>query len=426
MFKSINRKLLQTQDPIQIGIFRAGFGFFLLVESIYFYRVHLIQDYLLAPKFHFHYSFLAVPILPELILQTFLAMLMISSILIMIGLFYRPSILLFLSIFAYFMLCDTSFYNNHIYLIGIILFLLLFLPGDQRFSLKKGPQSKGQVWNLWLLRIQVLIVYFFGGVSKLNEDWLFRLEPVRTILNNNGIGGDFPAYLMAYGGTLFDLFIGILLLVPRLRWLGILGVLFFNLSNNYLFDDINIFPFLMIFSSILFFESRDLESLGFKSKVIEKGSSNQNPRFLPVIALFLAFQLIFPLRHFLIPGNADWTGEGVRFSWRMKLQSRNVQKMDYWIYDLDSKTIFPVDIDIHINDYQREQMAQYPQMMLQFAHYLGKQALEVHGFPNTMVKADILISMNKRQHQLVFNPDHDLLELEWSHWHNQWIIPLEK
>ena len=38
-----------------------------------------------------------------------------------------------------------------------------------------------------------------------------------------------------------------------------------------------------------------------------------------MLGVFLTMQLLVPLRHFLYPGNAGWTNEGCRFSWRMKL-----------------------------------------------------------------------------------------------------------
>lgn len=39
--------------------------------------------------------------------------------------------------------------------------------------------------------------------------------------------------------------------------------------------------------------------------------------YRPAIALFFALQLTLPLRHYLYPGDANWTMEGYRFAWRV-------------------------------------------------------------------------------------------------------------
>ncbi|MDF2697959.1 MAG: Vitamin K-dependent gamma-carboxylase, partial [Labilithrix sp.] len=44
-------------------------------------------------------------------------------------------------------------------------------------------------WVLWLVRFQIGLVYFYGGVGKLETDWLFRAMPLRIWLAANG---DFP------------------------------------------------------------------------------------------------------------------------------------------------------------------------------------------------------------------------------------------
>ena len=72
--------------------------------------------------------------------------------------------------------------------------------------------------------MQIFIVYFYGGIAKINPDWL-RGEPMRHWLQNSS---DFPvvgpflttelaAYLFSYGGLLFDLLIGFILLSSKTR-----------------------------------------------------------------------------------------------------------------------------------------------------------------------------------------------------------------
>src|SRR5207244_10057753 len=77
-------------------------------------------------------------------------------------------------------------------------------------------------WSLWLLRFQIGVVYFFGGLVKFSPDWL-RGEPMRFELAhsiNTPIVGRFlpeewAVYAVSYGGLLFDV-----LVVPLLIWRG--------------------------------------------------------------------------------------------------------------------------------------------------------------------------------------------------------------
>ena len=49
-------------------------------------------------------------------------------------------------------------------------------------------------------------------------------------------------------------------------------------------------------------------------------------------------QALIPLRHFLIPGNVNWTGEAERFSWRMKAATYEVGTMQVRIEDVGVDT----------------------------------------------------------------------------------------
>ena len=129
-------------------------------------------------------------------------------------------------------------------------------------------------------------------------------------------------------------------------------------------------------SLALFFE---LENFNFLSKFNKFKEKNAEMIKAPkpvvyLIGIYVIFQLAMPLRHYFIPGNVDWTGEGHRFAWRMKIQTRAINKCEFAIFDLDTKTIYPVKIDNHIHDIQKYFMVHYPKMILDFAHYLKKYA----------------------------------------------------
>ena len=111
----------------------------------------------------------------------------------MVGFFYRAAAVVFWLGYTYVFLIDKCWYLNHYYLIALLSFIAIFLPADRRLSVDawRKPAIRTNVapaWTLWLLRAQVGIPYFFGGVAKLNADWL-RGEPMRTWLANST---DFP------------------------------------------------------------------------------------------------------------------------------------------------------------------------------------------------------------------------------------------
>ena len=45
-----------------------------------------------------------------------------------------------------------------------------------------------------------------------------------------------------------------------------------------------------------------------------------------LLAVHLLIQLLLPFQHLLFPGNPEWTEEGHRGAWRMKLRDKDVLK----------------------------------------------------------------------------------------------------
>jgi hypothetical protein len=141
---------------------------------------------------------------------------------------------------------------------------MIFVPAHRAWSLdawrKPGLRSETvPAWALWLLRFQIAVPYVFGGIAKLNGDWL-QGEPLRAWL---AARTDFPvvgpwfevpavAWAMVYGGLLLDLFVVLFLLVRPTRPFGYLLAVAFHLMNARLFS-IGIFPWLMIAATLLFF-----------------------------------------------------------------------------------------------------------------------------------------------------------------------------
>ena len=182
---------------------------------------------------------------------------------------------------------------------------------------------------------QISIVYSYGGLAKLNSDWL-QGEPMRIWL---GPRTDFPifgplfgeewvVYLFCYGGLLFDLFVVPLLLWRKTRLYAIGAAALFHMMNAYLFH-IGIFPWFMLAATLLFLPPGWLRPSNWhgggrkeRTQVKHKGHEaiswrdlepRQRATFV-LLGVYLMLQLVLPFRHFMYPGNVSWTEEGHVFS----------------------------------------------------------------------------------------------------------------
>src|SRR5260221_13981818 len=89
-----------------------------------------------------------------------------------------PAGIFFFFMDFYFLLLDKSYYNNHMSLYSLLGLL---------FSLAEETKRKDGVitvpnWVLRIMQFQIVVVYFYGGLAKINPDWIFRHEPVLSIL----------------------------------------------------------------------------------------------------------------------------------------------------------------------------------------------------------------------------------------------------
>lgn len=418
--------LQDITNPIKLAIFRIVFGVFCLIESIYFFQTNLIQDYILGPKFRFQYSLFQFEPFSETTLTMILVVMVIASLGIITGFLYKLSTTLYFLTFSYIFLLEKTYYNNHLYLIALIALIMIFLPANNALSIRKEKVKSTKNWHIYLLQFQIILVYFFGGISKLNVDWLNYHEPVTSMLAANNISSDIAINFILYGGIIFDVFIGFLLIYKRTSFIAIIIALLFNITNHLMFNDINIFPFFMMASLILFLDF----DRWYPKKNYNKEESNTKVEVLKPITkvaltIFVFIQLFMPLRHYFITDEVDWSGEGQRFAWRMKIQTRNIIKSEFAIFDLDKKIIYPVKNSHYIHKIQEQQMMHSPKMILDFAHFLSENAKNKHKLKNVMVKAKVVVDFNGHKNASIVSSDLDLSAITWNHLGgNEWIEPL--
>jgi hypothetical protein len=349
-------------DTSSIAVFRILFGAIMIWEVTRYFEYDRIGRYYIEPAFFFPYEFFPFisPLPGPLMYWVFFA-LGIFALGVTVGFFYRASAILFCLTYTYVFLIDKTYYNNHYYLIILLSFLLIMVDADRWAALDRWHNPKLHIeqapfWHLFILRAQIFVVYFFGGVAKLNPDWLAG-QPIGAWLNNRAhypvlgpfFATDWAGLVFGYGGLLFDLSIGFLLIWRPTRFLAFLSILYFNLMNAWLFS-IGIFPYLMIATTILFVEPdwpRRMLRLPWQA-----GPPFEPRRMIPYrswvigfVTLYLALQILIPLRHILYPGEVNWTEEGHRFSWHMKLRSKS-GRIAFTMIDPRTNQTWPVDITL--------------------------------------------------------------------------------
>src|SRR5688572_8035249 len=147
-------------DVAWLAAFRLLFGAMMAVSALRFFWNGWIDLFFVQPKLHLKYwGFSWVMAGPPPAMYALYAALVVLSLLIALGLFYRLAIALFFLAFTYAQLIDVSLYLNHYYLVSLLAFLLCFLPAHAAWSLdarRKPAIARATVprWCLYLLRFQ--------------------------------------------------------------------------------------------------------------------------------------------------------------------------------------------------------------------------------------------------------------------------------
>lgn len=440
---TLRERLFQPVDIASIAIFRILFGAILFWEVCRYFSYGWVRSFYIDPEFYFKYfGFEWVHPWPGVGMYVHFALLGACALCVMAGFFYRiASWLLFLFI-AFWFLLDQSHYLNHVYMIILVALQMAIIPAGRAISLDTLQQPKKYsntipAWCLWILQAQVGIVYFYGGIAKLNGDWL-RGEPVRQWLV---IRADYPlvgpwlnteasVWIMSYGGLIFDLVVAPALLWRKTRLWAFAACLIFHITNSCLFN-IGIFPFLMLAATLLFFPPdwpRKAFSF-FRSPPDgsiprpEKTAVSKRRKQLTVfiIASYFTMQLLFPLRHFLYPGNVHWTSEGLRFAWNMKVSSKRAEYR-FLAVNPANKTAWVIDHLDYLTPGQSHIMSGMPDMYLQFAHFLGEK-LEKEGQEGIEIHVQTEAILNDHGYQVLIDPKVDLSRTPRNLRHSNWIMP---
>ncbi|WP_298533288.1 HTTM domain-containing protein [uncultured Algibacter sp.] len=446
MIPSITKYLNKQTSAAPLAVFRICFGIMMCYGMMRFGYHGWIDTLYIQPKFHF--SYFGFEWIKPLGVYTYLLFIVcgLSALMVAIGFKYRLTIITFFLCFTYIELMDKTTYLNHYYFISLLSFVMIFLPANTHFSIdniiRKTSYKNIPRWTIDAVKLLLGIVYFYAGLAKINSDWLFRAMPLKIwlpskydlpLIGDSLMHQEWFHYAMSWCGMLYDLAIPFLLLYKRTRLFAFFMVLFFHIFTRVLFP-IGMFPFIMIVSTLIFFDSGLHKRIinGIKSVFGSIGSKvniaiNENYRYTfrrPVVilfALFFIWQVLFPFRYVFYPGELFWTEEGFRFSWRVMLMEK-MGISTFKIVNSETGDFFYVDNSDFLTDFQEKQMSFQPDFILEYAHYLGDH-FKAQGHQNVEVYVESYVALNGRLSQPYINDKVDLYQQKESLKPKDWILP---
>ncbi|MCW7493020.1 HTTM domain-containing protein [Leptospira sp. 2 VSF19] len=426
------KNLLQPVSSLSLHFFRIGYGFATTILIFRYFYYGWIHTYFIKPTFFFkHFGWEWVHPLPPIFTYLLFGILFITAFGIFLGYYLKINLFVFTVGFTWFHFSDATIYLNHYYLVSLLGFLLWLSPVSNSnhptfhfFSWMKKAESIPKLW-LYAFRIQMGLVYFFGGIAKLQPDWLFEALPLKLWLYQSEgkipfldpiLGLPVTAFVFSWIGVVFDLSIPFLLCTKRFRFLGWLVVLFFHTFTSFLFP-IGIFPIVMSLSSLIFFEPNWPKSILYKiirpkQEPIEETSisyiNNEKLKFglkEYTLLTYLLLQISIPFRHIFYPGQVIWTEEAIKYSWQVMVADK-VGSATFWV---QNKPIDPKEI---LTDYQYRMMTIQPEHILQFAKYLQKREAEQSGLKEVSVYVQSNVSINGKPARPLFSPNEDLTKID--------------
>lgn len=443
MFKNPQRYLSRAWLDEPVGIaplvtLRVVFGGMLLFSTLRFLLLGWVSDHYICPKFHFkYYGFEWVSSLPASGMYAAHILLAISSLCVMLGYRYRIAAILQFFLFTYIELVDLTYYLNHYYFVSIATALLIIVPAHRAFSIDilRHPefrQTQAPRWSILIFQVQLAIVYFYAGLWKISYDWLMLALPLKIWVPANDqiplIGSLFHwkwmPWLFSWFGMLYDLTIVCWLSWQRTRPWAYATVVVFHTLTGLMFQ-IGVFPLVMIGATLIFFSEEWHTRLwnrlrtwkryipfrpGSRQEVKISAPAPTSRYIFAALLVHFAFQLLFPWRYVLYPGNIFWTEEGYRFCWRVMLMEKAGTAT---FYVKDSKTGREGEVlnGEFLNPHQEKQMAMQPDMILQYAHFL-QHYYEQRGMQHPSVRAAVYITLNARPSRLLFDPQLDLTTIQ--------------
>jgi len=170
---TILRRLIESREPSRpVAIARIGVGLAVLLEAVHSGGTLLRLDdpgILRAPYVTW------APRVTDGLAWVVIAFWVVSAAALLVGWRTRLAAVVLTATVGAVLLLDQQLYSNHLYLIVLVCGLLTVADCGAALSvdaLRRGNQDEISGWPIWLLRLQVSLVYGYAALSKLNPDFL--------------------------------------------------------------------------------------------------------------------------------------------------------------------------------------------------------------------------------------------------------------
>lgn len=409
--------------PVSIGTMvylRIIFGITMMVEVYRYWSKGWIYTTYIRPEFTF--SFFDWDILQPLPgngMYFVFALIGILGFNITIGFMYRISIILFTFAFSYIFFLSKAHYLNHFYFVILVAIAMSICSPHRFFSVDakiwpKLKSTKIEQWQPWLICFTMGVVYFYGGIAKINPDWLNGNPLYFWNFHRAEVFQDLRVGIfMAWFGMLYDLLVAFALCYRKTRLVATIACAAFHMTNAYAFN-IGIFPWLSLGLTFMYWPA------DWPFKMFKFPHRNESHPPIPLnrrkaitvfLALFVGYNMLMPWRHHLAEGNVFWNEVGHRYSWRMKLRSKRAKYLRFEVVDNQTKKSWKVKPRKHLSKKQVRKMGGRPDMIIQFAHYL-KEVYLPRSSGDLSVYVDHKVSFNYRSYRRCIKRDADLLKVE--------------
>jgi vitamin K-dependent gamma-carboxylase len=429
-------------DIASLAVFRIVFGIVMCGGLVRMLASGWIPQIYGEPTWFFTYAgFGWVEPWPVWGMYVHYGVLAVLALAIALGAWLRVSALLFTLGFAYAQLVDVTNYLNHHYLVVLLGGLLVVLPASAAWSIDawRAPalrRAAVPAWMVWLVRFQVGVVYVFAGLAKAKVDWLGYGQPLnlwlaaRTETPLVGRWFDEPnvALAMSWAGFLFDTTIVLWLSWRRTRLPAYVVLIVFHGLTGYLFK-IGMFPLIMTSAALIFFSPswprRLLATLGRplvppRTDHVQPSLPSRGARV--VIALYVAMQVLLPLRHHVYPGQVLWNEDGMRFAWHVMIREKHGAVTFFAeLDDAGTRKRLEIPPSTYLTWRQEREMAGQPDLILQLARRIGSD-LHARGYGDVRVFADTRVSLNGRRPRALVDPSVDLLTVR-DLGPRDWVLP---
>lgn len=474
----VAHELLQRCDGASLAVFRICLG---LVMIWHWYRMTgLIPELSKAP---FHFSYIAgLPALNALQLTSLCAAMTFSSGCMMLGVFYRSACAALFAGSLFMLLWDKAYYDNEMYLVTLMSFLMCFAPAANEWSLDPAKDRTVPRWAILAVNVQIALVFFWGGVTKLHTDWILGYPQIFWVMAHSRdqwlgplLRQKFAIPIITYGAVIIDICLPILLFSKRTLWLGALAVaLVYGL--NYKALTLSPFVWILLCSIQLFaspswprrvadvfrrkrhdtsdvvangwslshllgntsgasggegdanksvFNPRSTDSDSGKSAMRAAALSAPNPLVTSALAIYFIVQFCLPARQLFLSENINWTEAAGPFSWAVAHAQKTVE--DFEMTQIDPKTKKSTEVgDVHrLTRKQYSAMTQTPALIRDFAHHVANKVEKKTGV-RPMIHVCAVESLGMRKAQNLVDPNADLAVQPDFFLTAPWLVPLHK